>query len=127
VFGRREVYQLAPVGGEPSDRKTLSPKHLSGRFLFGPGVTYESISDKFAKGYTVKATNLTKKFDHEAFQLRYGRDSVPLFVIDAHENLLVFAQDVTRKPRPGQMLISLIPPQPEEPEKAAEPAMETIP
>jgi hypothetical protein len=127
LFGRKEVYQLAPVSGDASERKTLSPKYLSGRFLFAPGCTYEVLSRKFAEGYTVKVTQLTAKFDYKAFQARYGQDSIPLFLIDAHDNLLVFAQDVSRKPRAGQTLISLVPPQPEKPEKAAEAVREAIP
>lgn len=127
LFGRKEVYQLAPVSGDASERKTLSPKHLSGRFLFAPGCTYDVLSRKFAEGYTVKVTQLTAKFDYKAFQARYGQDSIPLFLINAHDHLLVFAQDVSRKPRAGQTLISLVPPQPEKPEKAAEAVREAIP
>jgi len=114
VFGRKEVYQLTPVRGESGDRKTLSPKHLSGRFLFTKECTYSHLSQKFGEGYSLKATSLTDKFDYAAFRSRYGAASTPLFVVDTAGNLQVFAQDTQRKPRSGQTLISLIPPQPEE-------------
>jgi hypothetical protein len=115
VFGRKEVYQLTPVRGELGDRKTLSPKHLSGRFAFSKDCTYSYLSQRFAEGYNLKTTSLTEKFDYQAFKSRYGEESIPLFVVDASGNLQVFAQDTQRRPRPGQTLISLIPPQQEEP------------
>jgi hypothetical protein len=115
VFGRKEVYQLTPVRGESGDRKTLSPKHLSGRFLFTPEGTYNYVAQRFAEGYTLKTTSLTGKFDYKALKSRDGDESIPLLVVDASGHLQLFVQDTQRTPRPGQTLISLIPPQPEAP------------
>ena len=107
VFGRQEVYQLSPGGGEQA-RKMVSLQHLSGRYLFGPTITHAFLTDKFARGATIKKTSLTEKFDYEAFQERQSQTAIPLFVITQDKILRVVTAEGTPKPRPGQTLISLI-------------------
>lgn len=107
VFGRREVYQLSPEDGEKG-RKLVALQHLSGRYLFGPTITYAFLSSRFAQGATIKKTNLTEKFDYEAFQARQGNSAIPLFVITRDGGLKVVTADGNPQASAGQALISLV-------------------
>jgi len=107
VFGRAEVYQL-PSEGEEKDQREAVSRHLRGRLLFGPGMTFNYLASRFAQGAAIKTTSLTEKFDYDAFQTYYGEAAVPLFLVDQNGNLVVFTTDNQPKPQPGQKLISLI-------------------
>ena len=113
IFGRAEVYQLPP-NGESKGQKEVTSHHLRGRPLFGPGITYNYLSGRFADGATIKTTGLTEEFDFDAFQAYHGQDAVPLFLVDQNDNLTVFTADKPPKPQPGQKLISLMNPAEEE-------------
>lgn len=109
VFSRAEVYQL-PIGEGRSGNED-TPQHLTGRFLFGPKMTYNRLMQEFASGAVVKATRLTQKFDYAAFQKRYDDDKViPLFLITERQKLIVYTTDNQPAPEPGQTLISLVHP-----------------
>jgi NhaP-type Na+/H+ or K+/H+ antiporter len=106
AFGRAEVYQLLAEGEEEGDRDTVA-HHLHGRHLFGSGMTYNALQQRFRDGAKIKKNLLTEEFDYEAFQSMYGNNAVPLFLIDKNGYLEVFTTDVTLSPKPGQKLISL--------------------
>ncbi len=109
VFGRAEVYQL-PLHQEESSPKGEVPQHLHGRFLFGRGMTYEVLAERFAAGAVVKAPRLTKEFDYEAFCRLYGEGALPLFLISDTGKLIIATEDEPLSPRPGHILISLVNP-----------------
>ncbi len=107
IFGRAEVYQLYPKNTERSRIEPV-PQYLRGRLLFGPGITYQVLTDRLAAGGKIKKTSLTKEFDYRAFQEQNGEAATPLFLIDGSGNLIVATTDQPLLPRPGQTLISLI-------------------
>lgn len=79
IFEKKNLYQLVPK----SDRDELefSPEHLRGRFLFGKGVNYTFLSNRFLDGAVIKSTNLTEEFTFEHFRSEYGGTAIPLFLI----------------------------------------------
>jgi hypothetical protein len=107
VFGRREVYQLPFQASGEGRREAVSPDQR-GRFLFGLGQTYEHLSEQFGENSTLKTTRLTREFDYAAFQALHGEAAVPLFLIKETGEVLVFAEDESPTPEPGQVLISLL-------------------
>ncbi len=107
IFGRAEVYQLSPKEITHKRRETVSPP-LRGRLLFGSGMTYARLNQRFRDGAVVKTTKLTEKFDYAAFQARYSNQAVPLFLINELGELVIFTTDNGPLPRPGQVLISLV-------------------
>ncbi len=115
LFGRNQIYQLAPeeakLGGSVSS-------HLRGRSLFGEGLTHSELSRRFYAGWTFKKTRVTESFDYEAYLARYQNQVVPMFLIGEGGRLQVLAAGGGMKPGPGQTLISLTKPLPE-PEKNA--------
>ncbi|OGP12434.1 MAG: hypothetical protein A2052_00635 [Deltaproteobacteria bacterium GWA2_54_12] len=108
VFDRSELYQLYP--GKKGEKELVS-KHLHGRFLFGPDMTFEELSERFANGAAIKKTNITEQFDYATFKERY-RTAVPLFLITEKGELQILtAADKQPEPVPGQSIISLVAPE----------------
>lgn len=108
VFGRSEVYQLPPDG--VTDDEELLPRHLRGRFLFGPDVTYSALDERFRHGATMKQTPLTEAFTYDDFQSHYDRRATPLFVIKPTGDLHVVVADEALSPVPqaGDALIAIV-------------------
>lgn len=108
VFDRSELYQLYP--GRKGEKELVS-KHLHGRFLFGPDMTFEELSERFANGSAIKKTHITEQFDYAAFKEKY-RTAIPLFLITEKGELQILAAaDKQPEPVPGQSIISLVGPE----------------
>lgn len=108
IFDRAQLYQLPLEGEKEGDKRTVS-RHLRGRLLFGPDLTYGHLSRLFAGGATIKTTSLTEEFDYDDFQAHRASKTIPLFLISQNGNLTVFTTDNPPQPQPGQKLISIIP------------------
>ncbi|MFC1619961.1 cation:proton antiporter [Candidatus Neomarinimicrobiota bacterium] len=117
IFGRENLYQLSPSPDPEEAAQEYSPLHLRGRFLFGSGSTYSSLTDRVAHGAIVKITPLTDTFDYRTFQDQYGLSAIPMFLIDRSGNLQICTREGALSPENGRVLISLV----DEPTKAAIP------
>ncbi len=107
IFPSSELYQLAPEKDmEKVSRKVISNR-LHGRFLFGAGCDYWSLSQMFARGAVVKKTNLTEEFGFYSFLERFP-SAIPLFLVLETGELSVFTQDTQPQAGPGQILISVV-------------------
>ena len=115
IFGRAGCYQLPPRD-EPRGKQARH-KHLHGRWLFGSVNNYVDLDERYAAGYTVKATKLSESFDYNAFHALYGETAVPMFIITEDGQLNVFTADRTSKPQSGQTLISLVDPKRDPPKR----------
>lgn len=109
VFGRQNVYQLAPTSNEPNRRQAVS-QSLVGRFLFGPAVTYEYLDERFRQGGTVKTTRLTPEFDASAFREQHGGNALPLFTLMPSSELLIASSNEPPRLQTGTSVISLVDP-----------------
>ena len=109
-FGRSEVYQLAPEHKEERNAGKGLAKHLRGRHLFEPDVTYSFLTKCYESGAKIKRTRLSNEFRYEEFKALYGEMAIPLFLINEEGQLQIFTVDHTPNPRPGHTLISLIDP-----------------
>jgi NhaP-type Na+/H+ or K+/H+ antiporter len=107
VFGSNEVYQL-PLESKGKNGQESIPKYLRGRFLFGKDITFDYLTERFAKGALIKVTRLTEEFDFNSFQRLYGGRANLLFCMQEDGTLRVFTLDNPIEPRPGQKLISLV-------------------
>ncbi len=105
-FSSSEVYQLRPQGEDTAS--TGAPKHLHGRYLFGPDIDYQYLARRFAKGAVIKKTNITEEFGFDSFRKMYGEEAVPLFLITEDRRLVVFTTDMEITPKPGQTILSLV-------------------
>ena len=108
VFGRGEVYQLAPDAWH-SSRGKISPR-LVGRVLVGYDWSLSRFSRLYERGATTKVTCLTEAFDDTAFREYYGDAAIPLFVVDPSGRLQIVADGAQVKARPGQCIVSIVDP-----------------
>jgi hypothetical protein len=106
VFGRREVYQL-PFGAPAEGRREAVSLEQRGRLLFGAGMDYGRLIERFGETPAVKTTHLTKEFDYAAFQALHGESVLPLFLIRAGGEVALFTAENPPTPQAGEVLISL--------------------
>ena len=128
---RASIFQLAPHGARGSERMERAertapgerapraerdeshaaiPRHIQGRTLFAPEMTFLELQLRTRNGATVKRTPLTPQFDYAAFRARCARDgieAIPLFAVDGEHDVTVFTADNDPEPEPGQVLITL--------------------
>ncbi|MBF0278786.1 MAG: sodium:proton antiporter [SAR324 cluster bacterium] len=113
LFGREEVYQLAPPNIVENRNESVSIQ-LRGRILFGNNITFDFLASRFHSGSTIKATPLTDEFDLAAFKERYKKSATPLFAVDSDHQLYFFSTDSPKIPQGEIVLISMIDPETEE-------------
>ncbi len=109
LFGRSQVYRLAPQQGA-GDRKEVSEELIFGRKLFGDEVTYPALDHRFEEGAIVKATRLTEEYPWSEFLEKYGESALILFKVDELGKLTISTTDSPLKPRPGDTVIALVDP-----------------
>ena len=115
VFGRAEVYQLAPEKLDAARRNSV-PQHLRARLLFHTSVTTEYLRARFREGAIVKRTRITDDFTFTDFQAMYGDSALVMFVVRDPDTLDICVAEITPQPRAGQTVIALV-----DPVKVAEP------
>ena len=107
IFGISGAYQLAPITS--SRRKdTDVTDHLSGRTLFSGELNYAKISELYADGALIKATELTAEFSYKNYIEEYDKEFYPLFLISSNETIDPFSIDNPPSPTDGDTIISLI-------------------
>ncbi len=106
IFGRKEVYQLAP-SKEISGCLRAAPQ-VKGRLLFGEEIDYQYLESLYRRGYRVRKLKLSKYFDYERAYRLFNGQLIPLFLIDENrKQILVYTADHRPRPRPGQYLVLL--------------------
>lgn len=103
IFGRSEVYQLPYKKKELSDEQRIS-RHLRGRCLFNPTMTYEKLNDIFNSGVKIIVMQYRKDEDLNIFE---SESILPLAMIDAQNNLIIYTEEQIPKPTVGSQLIYL--------------------
>lgn len=116
-FGKANCYQLAPQK-DPAGKKAHH-KHLHGRWLFGPGITYSTLEQRYNDHGTIKATPITEEYTFEDFRRTYGADAVPLAILNGNKRLTILTDEKPPEPASGQTLISLVKADPREEAKEA--------
>ncbi len=109
VFGRAEVYRLAPKGEQSSRTRTAS-RLLQGRLLFADAVTYEQLQRRFAAGATPKCTKLSGTFTLDALRAQRGPGVLLLFVVGATGKVTVCTAGEPPVAAAGDTVISLVTP-----------------
>lgn len=110
VFGRSEVYQLAP---STDGKKAEVARDLRGRLLFGANCTWTALNDRLESGATLKKTPLTAEFGAAEFKNQYGQRATPLFLIGSGGELIVVTPDQPTEHQPGQTVVSIMDPAPQ--------------
>ncbi len=105
VFGRSEVYQVAPAA---TGKKGELTRELRGRLLFGPEHTWASLDQRVLNGATLKKTRLTLAFDRAAFAEQHGNRATPLFLLPPGDQIIVISDDQKLEAQPGTTVLSLV-------------------
>lgn len=111
VFGRDQIFQLAPEG---KPLKEEVSRHLRGRTAFGAEVTHILLTQRFLADWTIRKTKLSKEFDYAAFREKTRGEAIPLFLITEQGRLRVFNAETELTPQAGQTLITLARPRGED-------------
>lgn len=107
IFGRANVYQLAPSKNAGQTSKAY-PRHLGGRLLFSRGCTYEFLSGQFNNGATLEVVELTDEKDYEQYRAWKGALTLPLFAITEEGTITISTSRNPLVPRPGQIVVVLV-------------------
>ena len=110
VFGRANVYQLAPWDVASGKRASIG-EHLRGRILFRSDLHHDEFASRLAGRFAVKTTPLTEEFTFDDFQQMYGEAAIVLFVIDENKNLNICTAEKPPAPQPGQRVVAIVEPQ----------------
>lgn len=115
IFGNENLFMLATrMDGLSDVRKQMLQKHC----LFGIDKGYSYLEDMFEDGGMIKITPITDGYSFSDFQIQYGPDAIPMFIIE-NEELHVIGSNTAVSPQPGHSLISLVQLKPELPTKQA--------
>jgi NhaP-type Na+/H+ or K+/H+ antiporter len=113
VFGRSEVYQLAPSRPEADSNlnrsRTEMSERLRGRQLFSASCTLSDLESRLGSGAVVKRTLLTDVFTLESFRSTHP-DAVAMFLVASNGDLSLVTDDLPSTSRAGQSVISLADP-----------------
>ncbi len=107
-FGRAEVYQLPHDNTQPGDPEKDHPKHLRGRFLFGPEEYYSLLEEQIRSGAVIKTIPIGEEFDMEDIESLYEELFIPLILISENGTFEVMTHDQPLKPKTGQKIIALV-------------------
>ncbi len=109
VFGRSNVYQL-PLQSTDATPQESVPDFLIGRLLFGRGVTYRELNDRFTMGWTLQIIALTDEFDYADFSETCQEYATPMFVMRNEESLVILTAAAAYTPQAGDNLVALVAP-----------------
>jgi len=109
-FGRDKVYRLRNLGPEESTERAALAESLLAPPLFEEGMTHGRFADLLERGWRIKSTRLSSTFDWPHFVEQYGSASILLFGIEEKGALRVASTKRELQPRPGWMVIALVPP-----------------
>lgn len=107
LFGRRDVYQLAPELTQDGDRRAID-RRLRGRLLGANDLTFESISSRYQAGARFKVTRLGEAFDAKFQPEQNGNQAFAMFRIDRQGGLGVYTTDRRPSAQPGDSIVSLV-------------------
>ncbi|MEW9571841.1 cation:proton antiporter [Rhodanobacter sp. Si-c] len=110
-FGREKVYRLRVLAPEESTGRVALADKLLAPPLFDDTMTHARFAELLARGWRIKSTRLSSTFDWSHFIGQYGSNSVLLFGVEERGTLRVASAKRELEPRPGWMVIVLVPPE----------------
>jgi NhaP-type Na+/H+ or K+/H+ antiporter/Trk K+ transport system NAD-binding subunit len=105
-FGRSKVFILPTSDSSSREQKQL--QNLPGRLLFYAGASYDRIAELYDNG-KVRLETLEADADSAKLAELFGKDSLPMFAIDANGLVTVIAADIRKGLRGGTDIIVLMP------------------
>jgi len=111
-IGRDSVYQLGE-NSEGDDRHAL-PESIRGRALFTDGFGVTDVNERQRQGWAFKKTRLSDEFDFDDAREKLPDSATMLLLVREDGTLRFFTHAATPEPRPGDTIISFVPPKSQE-------------
>jgi hypothetical protein len=108
-FGREKVYLLRNLPPQDANGRAMLAGTLMAPPLFAEDMTHGRFAELLSQGWRIKSTRLSATFDWPHFIEQYGSQTVPLFGVDERGTLRVAAAHRELEPRPGWLVIALVP------------------
>ncbi len=106
LFGRSEIYQLAP-GRKVKDQTLTMPPSLRGRYLFDPETNYDFLAARLLRPEDLKTATVGDEAKEEKFWTRYDPHARPLCLINERQELKWFTADEKLAAKKGDKVIFL--------------------
>jgi hypothetical protein len=107
IFGSNQVFQLPSMSKEKEEKNHVA-RELKGKILFGKKYNFQYLNDLISKGYTIKSSKITEKYNLANLNEKYGEDEIiPLFKISEGQ-LSPILEGSEIELKSGNTLISLL-------------------
>lgn len=106
LFGRQNLYQLAPTGAAGQGAWALSSE-LRARVLGSSELTYEELQRRVGEGAHFTSSAITDQFGLPGWHSEHGTDAVPLIVVRPSGDVVVGSPGRSLDPKPGDTLIGI--------------------
>jgi NhaP-type Na+/H+ or K+/H+ antiporter len=110
-FGRDKVYRLRNLTPQENTARAALSGSLLAPPLFDEEMTHRRFADMLESGWRIKSTRLSATFDWPHFIEQYGSNTVLMFGVEEKGALRVASTKRELEPRPGWLVIALVPPQ----------------
>lgn len=111
IFGRAQLYQVAPHRQtSKSERQSVSREFL-GRILFDDAANFEDLERRIASGHVVKTTTLTDEFTFDDYRTLYGSSAVVLCRVTPMKTVSLNTAGADLDPQPGDAVVALVDPE----------------
>lgn len=107
IFGRSEVFQLAPGSQVKRTDREVVPDSLSGRILFDEQLNYETITQLLSEGAFLDVHEFDENLSQKDFEQQYGDKLIPLFLIKASKEVFPYSIDNIFLPEKGDKIFVL--------------------
>ncbi|MBL1213319.1 MAG: sodium:proton antiporter [Ignavibacteriae bacterium] len=107
IFGANQVFQLPSFSKEKEDKNHVA-REFKGKILFGKKFNFQYLNNLVEKGYSIKSSKITDKYNLKQINENYGADQiVHLFkVVEKELNPILEGTELDLKN--GNVLISLL-------------------
>jgi NhaP-type Na+/H+ or K+/H+ antiporter len=106
-FGGQRIHTVTAPADEKVTGKRRAADTYAGNRLFGEDVSYADLVSAVMRGRKVTSTTLSSEFSWESYQHEYGRERMPLFVIDRQGFIQPFTVEAELHPGKGAEIIAL--------------------
>lgn len=106
LFGRENLFQLATTRKAAEGSAELGSE-LRARVLFGDGVTFDVLQQRFREGYEFVPTVLDDEVGLEEWRKAAGEDALPVLAVDPEGRVKVATKAHPLEPVPGDTLVAL--------------------
>ena len=110
LFGRAQLYQVAPPKRPSKTERQNVSRELLGRILFDTTATFETLDDRLVAGHVIKTTTLTEEFTFAAYQTLYGSSATILARVTPAKTVTLALATAELDPPPGDAIIAIVDP-----------------